>query len=166
MSEQAQLPANLPDTAPSAIPAGLPRFVASMGGLGFLRPAPGTWGSLLVLPVALAGPEASLALGVLLSVLGWWALGRLAEARQDPGWVVVDEGAGQSLALAALPAATGVAGVLLAFLLFRAFDIIKPGPVGWADRRKGATGVMLDDIIAGMMAAALLVLARWLGVTL
>lgn len=165
MSEHAELPANLPETAPSAIPAGIPRFIASMGGVGFLRPAPGTWGSVLVLPVALAGWEASLALGVLLSVLGWWALSRLPEARQDPGWVVVDEGAGQSIALAALPAA-GVTGVLLAFLLFRAFDILKPGPVGWADRRKGATGVMLDDIIAGALAAALLLAARAMGVTL
>jgi phosphatidylglycerophosphatase A len=165
MSERAELPANLPEAAPSAIPAGLPRFIASMGGVGFLRPAPGTWGSVLVLPVALAGWEASLALGVLLSVLGWWALGRLPEARQDPGWVVVDEGAGQSLALAALPVA-GVGGILLAFLLFRAFDILKPGPVGWADRRKGATGVMLDDIIAGALAAALLLAARAMGVTL
>jgi phosphatidylglycerophosphatase A len=165
MSERAELPANLPEAAPSAIPAGLPRFIASMGGVGFLRPAPGTWGSVLVLPVALAGWEASLALGVLLSVLGWWALGRLPEARQDPGWVVVDEGAGQSLALAALPVA-GIGGILLAFLLFRAFDILKPGPVGWADRRKGATGVMLDDIIAGALAAALLLAARAMGVTL
>lgn len=165
MSDHAELPANLPETASSAIPAGVPRFIASMGGVGFLRPAPGTWGSVLVLPVALAGWEASLALGVLLSALGWWALNRLPEARQDPGWVVVDEGAGQSIALAALPAA-GVTGVLLAFLLFRAFDILKPGPVGWADRRKGATGVMLDDIIAGALAAALLMAARAMGVTL
>ncbi|MBO1074307.1 phosphatidylglycerophosphatase A family protein [Roseomonas marmotae] len=166
MSEQAELPANLPESAPSAISATLPRFVASLGGVGFLRPAPGTWGSLLVLPVALAGPEASLSLALALSILGWWALTRLPEAQRDPGWVVVDEGAGQSLALAALPVATGIAGVLLAFLLFRAFDILKPGPVGWADRRKGPAGVMLDDIIAGALAAALLLAARWMGVTL
>lgn len=152
--------------ARAAIPAGLPRFVASMGGTGFLRPAPGTWGSLLVLPIAWAGPEACLGLAALLSAAGWWALARLPEAREDPSWVVVDEGAGQSIALAALPLAGGVAGVLLAFLLFRAFDILKPGPVGWADRQKGANGVMLDDIIAGALAAALLLAARWLGVTL
>src|SRR5690606_19295261 len=101
-----------------------------------------------------------------LAALGWWALLRLPEAKADPSWVVVDEGAGQSIALAALPVAGGIAGVMLAFLLFRIFDVMKPGPVGWADRRKGATGVMLDDIIAGGMAAALLLAARWLGVTL
>jgi phosphatidylglycerophosphatase A len=166
MSPRAELPAHLPERAPSSIRAGLPRFIASMGGIGFLRPAPGTWGSALVLPVAWAGPEACLALAVVLSALGWWALARLPEAKADPSWVVVDEGAGQSLALAALPVAGGVAGVLLAFLLFRAFDILKPGPVGWADRQKGANGVMLDDIIAGALAAALLLAARWLGVTL
>jgi phosphatidylglycerophosphatase A len=138
-----------------------------MGGIGFLRPAPGTWGSALVLPVAWAGPEACLLLAALLSALGWWALARLpAESKTDPGWVVIDEGAGQSIALAALPLAGGMAGVLLAFLLFRFFDIVKPGPVGWADRRHGANGVMLDDIIAGAMAAALLLAARWMGVNL
>jgi phosphatidylglycerophosphatase A len=169
MSERTVLPATLAATG-SGVAHGAARWIASMAGVGFLRPAPGTWGSLLVLPVAVAGPEACLMLGAVLSVLGWWALGRLPEARQDPGWVVVDEGAGQSFALAALPAATGfmpgIAGMALAFLLFRGFDILKPGPVGWADRRHGATGVMLDDIIAGAMAASLLLFARWLGVEL
>jgi phosphatidylglycerophosphatase A len=50
--------------------------------------------------------------------------------------------------------------VLLAFLLFRLFDIAKPGPVGWADRQHGARGVMLDDVIAGALAAVLVLLAR------
>jgi phosphatidylglycerophosphatase A len=166
LAPPAELPAHLPQRPAAAIPAGLPRFLASMGGVGFLRPAPGTWGSLVVLPLAWAGPWACLAAAVLFSLMGWWALARLPEAHQDPSWVVVDEGAGQSLALAALPAAGGVAGVLLAFLLFRAFDILKPGPVGWADRRKGATGVMLDDLIAGALAAGLLLMARFLGVVL
>ncbi|EHM01061.1 phosphatidylglycerophosphatase A [Acetobacteraceae bacterium AT-5844] len=165
MNQRAELPAHLPEREPSSIRAGLPRFIASMGGVGFFRPAPGTWGSALVLPMGWAGSEACLILAALLAALGWWALLRLPEARQDPSWVVVDEGAGQSLALAALPAG-GIVGVALAFLLFRAFDVLKPGPVGWADRRKGATGVMLDDIIAGTLAAALLLAARWMGVML
>ncbi len=163
MSPRTELPAHLPEHDPSSIPAGIPRFVASMGGVGFLRPAPGTWGSALVLPLGWAGSEACLLAAVLLSALGWWALNRMPEANQDPGWVVVDEGAGQAIALAALPAG-GLVGVAAAFLLFRAFDILKPGPVGWADRRKGATGVMLDDIIAGALAALLLLAARWMGV--
>jgi phosphatidylglycerophosphatase A len=58
--------------------------------------------------------------------------------------------------------------VLLAFLLFRAFDILKPGPVGWADRRKGAFGVMLDDVVAGALAAGVIGLLRtaWPGAPL
>ncbi|WP_159995377.1 phosphatidylglycerophosphatase A [Roseomonas sp. 18066] len=146
--------------APLAASPALPRLLASLGGIGFLRPAPGTWGSALVLPVVLGGPWACLGLALLLSLLGWWALTRLPAARADPGWVVIDEGAGQSLALAALPLGGGLAGVLLAFLLFRLFDITKPGPVGWADRRHGPTGVMLDDLIAGGMAAAVILALR------
>ncbi|WP_083747832.1 phosphatidylglycerophosphatase A [Teichococcus deserti] len=146
----------------AASPA-LPRLLASLGGVGFLRPAPGTWGSALVLPVVLGGPWACLGLALLLSLLGWWALARLPAARSDPGWVVIDEGAGQSLALAALPLGAGAPGLILAFLLFRLFDIIKPGPVGWADRRKGPTGVMLDDLFAGGLAAAVILALRFGG---
>jgi phosphatidylglycerophosphatase A len=69
--------------------------------------------------------------------------------------VVVDEAAGQSLALAA---ASGWLGVVLAFALFRLFDVAKPGPVGWADRQPGPLGVMGDDLIAGALAAAALLL--------
>ncbi len=142
--------------------------MATLGGIGRLRPAPGTWGSAAVLPAALLGPLPCLGLAGLLAVAGWWALRHGAEAVHDPGWVVVDEGAGQLLTLAALPAGAGWAGVLLAFALFRACDILKPGPVGWADRRPGALGVMLDDIIAGAMAGAPILLARglWPGVPL
>ena len=62
----------------------------------------------------------------------------VAEVEADPGWVVIDEGAGQLLTLAALPSEATGWGLVLAFLLFRAFDIDKIGPVGWADRRHGA----------------------------
>jgi phosphatidylglycerophosphatase A len=92
---------------------------------------------------------------VIFSLAGFWALRRLPEAEADPGWVVVDEAAGQSLALSA---ASGWLGVLLAFALFRLFDIAKPGPVGWADRQPGPFGVMADDLIAGALAAAVLLL--------
>lgn len=137
-------------------------LVATLGGIGRLRPAPGTWGSAVVLPAALLGPLACLALAMLLAVAGWWAARRLLgeDTKADPSWVVVDEGAGQLLALAALPAGVGAPGVLLAFLLFRLFDITKPGPVGWADRQPGAHGVMLDDILAGALAAVLILALR------
>jgi phosphatidylglycerophosphatase A len=137
-------------------------LVATMGGVGRLRPAPGTWGSAVVLPAVFLGPLACLLLGLLLAALGWWATRRMLgeDTAADPGWVVVDEGAGQLLALAALPAETGARGVILAFLLFRLFDITKPGPIGWADRQHGARGVMLDDVIAGALAALLLLALR------
>lgn len=136
------------------------RVVASLGGVGFLRPAPGTWGSAVVLPVVLAGPGWCLFGAVVLTLAGVWAVARLPEREADPGWVVVDEGAGQLLALAALAPGAGWLWVAAAFCLFRLFDVVKPGPVGWADRRKGAVGVMLDDVIAGALAAGVLGVAR------
>ena len=137
--------------------------IASLFGLGRLRPAPGTWGSAAALPLALAGPSACHAAALLLGLLGLWAVARCAEAREDPGWVVVDEAAGQALALAALPAGAPLWAVLAAFGLFRLFDIAKPGPVGWADRQEGAVGVMLDDLVAGALAGAVLLGARAAG---
>jgi phosphatidylglycerophosphatase A len=137
------------------------RAIASLGGIGFLRPAPGTWGSLAVMPLALLPSWAALIAAVIFTGLGYWALTRLPETAADPGWVVVDEAAGQSLALAA---ASGWIGVVLAFALFRLFDITKPGPVGWADRQKGPFGVMADDVIAGAMAAAVILLLAWMGI--
>lgn len=155
-----------PLTAPPLPAATLPRLVASLGGVGFIRTAPGTWGSALALPVLMLGPDGCLVFAALLALIGWWALERLPEADADPQWVVIDEGAGQSLALAALPLGVGAGGIILAFLLFRLFDITKPGPVGWADRRKGSTGVMLDDLIAGALAALLILGARLWGISL
>jgi phosphatidylglycerophosphatase A len=135
--------------------------VATLGGIGRLRPAPGTWGSALVLPAVLLGPVACLALALAVALAGWVAVrGVLAQGgEQDPGWIVVDEAAGMLLALAALPAGAGWLSVAAAFALFRAFDILKPWPVSWADGLHGAAGVMLDDVLAGAMAGALLLLA-------
>jgi phosphatidylglycerophosphatase A len=140
-----------------------PCAVAGLFGLGRLRPAPGTWGSAVVLPLALGGPWLCLAAALLLTALGLWAVASCEEAREDPGWVVVDEAAGQALALAALPAGAPLWGVLAAFALFRLFDIAKPGPVGWADRQEGASGVMLDDLVAGALAGAMLLAFRAAG---
>lgn len=141
------------------------KWVVSLGGVGFMRPAPGTWGSAVVLPVVFLGPAAAAGLSLLLLGMGLWALKRLPEADQDPGWVVIDEGAGQALALAALPG-FGWLGVALAFGLFRLFDIWKPGPVRWLDRQKTPSGVMGDDVMAGAMAGGVLLLLQALGVPL
>jgi phosphatidylglycerophosphatase A len=140
--------------------AALARRIASLGGLGELRPAPGTWASAAVLPLGLLPGWVALLACLLFTVAGFWALARLPEAGEDPSWVVVDEAAGQSLALAF---AGGWLGVLAAFALFRLFDIWKPGVVGWADRQPGARGVMLDDLFAGAMAAILLLVLGLVG---
>ena len=135
-------------------------LVATVGGVGRLRPAPGTWGSLVALPALLLGRDAILVLALLVGALGWVAVSEVLRDRpaEDPGWIVVDEVAGMLVALAALPPDAGWVGAAAAFALFRAFDIAKPWPVSWADGLHGATGVMLDDILAGAIAAALLLL--------
>ena len=138
------------------------RAVASLCGVGLCPLAPGTAGSL----VALGAGAGLLHLnfwallgGVLLAVIGGlWAI-RAEMAAGDAGWIVIDEVAGQWIALLGLAGLT-LPGVLAAFLLFRLFDIAKPGPVGWVDRRHDAVGVMGDDVVAGAMAALTLVAVR------
>lgn len=150
-------------------------FLASFGGTGFLPVAPGTWGSLAALPFAwlllvYGGWLGLLLATVIVTPLGIWASGRVAREKNmpDPGLIVIDEVAGQWLTL--LPvgfmmAAPGPVAILIGFLLFRLFDILKPWPASWADRRiKGGFGVMLDDLLAGLYAAALLAAAIHFGV--
>ena len=144
-------------------------LVATVGGVGHLRPAPGTWGSAAALPMAFLVMQAGAAaftLACLAAIaVGLWATAAVTAGRpdHDPSEVVIDEVAGQWVAL--LPVAWGAQaagapvlalwpGWIAAFALFRLFDIWKPGPVGWADRKATATGVVLDDVIAGAMAAA------------
>jgi phosphatidylglycerophosphatase A len=140
--------------------------IASLGGIGRLRPAPGTWASLAALLLGMAVlrvaglPALVLATGVV-TALGFWTCARLPQSGTDPSWVVIDEVAGQWLALL-FPAAgfwmRGVEGWLpwpawvAPFLLFRLFDIWKPWLAGRADRRGDAAGVMLDDLWAGLFA--------------
>jgi phosphatidylglycerophosphatase A len=128
------------------------RLVAAGFGVGYAPRAPGTFGSLLGLAVGLPLLHAGhlpLRFGcMLVAGLGTYAVSSLAEATQDPGWVVIDEVAGQMIVLLGLPH-VGLLGAVLAFGVFRAFDILKPGPVGWLDARHDAYGVMGDDIVAG-----------------
>ncbi len=144
-------------------------LIATFFYVGHMRPAPGTWGSLAALPAAwviymLLGPWGLLAGIVISYVLGAWATGIETKGKDnhDPSEIVIDEVCGQWIAL--LPLAFGAArqdvdilalwpGWIAAFALFRLFDITKWGPVGWADRMQGPTGVMLDDVIAGIFAA-------------
>lgn len=138
-------------------------LVATVFGIGRLKPAPGTWGSLAAAAAAFALAQSGyghwlLPLIVLVTLAGCWAAQRYADETgvADAGDVVIDEVAGQWIAL--LPAVLLAPGAPLAYLvgfgLFRLLDIWKPGPIGWADRRvKGGFGVMLDDLLAGAGAA-------------
>ncbi len=140
------------------------RVVASVLGVGYVPVAGGTIAS-LVATIAGSGllvlGRGWLAGGALAATAGGWAAVRRAvpDRSADPSWVVVDEIAGQWIALLAAPPRS-LSGAALAFLLFRLLDVSKLGPVGWADRQHGAFGVMADDVIAGTMAGALLAVVR------
>ena len=110
--------------------------------------------AVLAAALLMIGPPAVWLATALAVFAGAGALGVLG-AIGDPGWVVIDEIAGQWLALSVL-ARPAPLGLLAGFALFRLFDIAKPGPVGWFDRRAGALGVIGDDIAAGLLAAAVL----------
>ncbi|HXA23404.1 MAG TPA: phosphatidylglycerophosphatase A [Acetobacteraceae bacterium] len=141
------------------------RLIASGCGCGFVPIAPGTAGSAMALlsgALLMQLPPYALPVAVLIATLGgYWAV-RAANVDGDPGWVVIDEFAGQWLALFGLAHASLV-GLFAAFLIFRVLDIAKPGPIGWADRQHGAAGVMADDVIAGAITACILwaINARW-----
>jgi len=150
------------------------RSIAVFFGAGLLRPAPGTWGSAAALftgwGLHILGGPLLLAVGVFASFFGgWWATAISTHGQEDhdPSEIVIDEVAGQWIAL--LPVSIGAThsgagmlalwpGLVTAFIAFRLFDILKPGPVGWADKRNDALGVMLDDVIAGLMAAVAVLL--------
>ena len=141
--------------------ARLSRLVAAGFGLGWMSFASGTAASLAATLSGARVPRGRLAvLAVLATAGGWLAVRRAApEPDADPGWVVVDEVAGQWIALLGSPCGS-TPGAAAAFVLFRVLDIAKRGPVGWAERRGGAFGVMADDVVAGAIAAGLLAAAR------
>jgi phosphatidylglycerophosphatase A len=146
-------------------------LLATWFGIGYAPVAPGTWGSLAALPfawgiAAWAGSWALVPAAALLFAAGCVASTRvIAAGRQsDPQIIVIDEVVGQFLTLAVTP--PDPLGYALGFLLFRAADILKPWPASWADRSvKGGLGVMLDDVLAALYAAAVLwgILYLWRG---
>ena len=151
------------------------RFIATFGYVGMLPVAAGTWGSLAALPTGyllhrLGGfPLLALAAAAAYA-LGYWAskVETFEQDDLDPTHIVIDEVVGQWIALLPLSAGLWLAGAppalfpwpgwVAAFLLFRLFDIWKPWPVSWADHRQGPTGVMLDDVLAGLMAGVVVTL--------
>ena len=156
------------DAAESKLPLSHPAMlVATLGGIGLSPTAPGTLGSLAALPFAwiilrYGGSAWLLAAAAILFVLGGWAASRVSVGYgKDPRIVVVDEAVGQWLTLivAPLDPVDYVAG----FILFRVFDIWKPFPIGWVDQNiGGGFGTMIDDVLAAIYAALVLILGRYL----
>jgi len=147
--------------------------VATFFGAGWLRPAPGTWGSLAtVLLWWLLGshlPPAVRVPIILLLIAGVVAVGIPAATleergcgRKDPNHVVIDEVAGQLVALIACPLVWQA--LLAGFILFRGFDIVKPPPVRSLERLPEGTGIVVDDLGAGLYALIALQLLLHFGV--
>jgi phosphatidylglycerophosphatase A len=146
--------------------------IATGAGAGFAPIAPGTVGAIegviiFLIFNAIANNLTSLspfwsilllgAVNVAIFILGVWASSRACEicSLEDPGQVVIDEVSGQLIALSPLIAAPSVAGIILAFALFRLFDIFKPYPIRKLERLDAGLGVMADDALAGIYAAVL-----------
>lgn len=162
-------------------------------GVGYIPIAPGTFGSLVGIGVfvllrsmflsllwSIAGRNnlnllhisyslAALELmaAVLVAMAGMWAASRVEKMHgaKDPGKVVIDEVAGQMIALVAVPLMVGTWWTIIAaFLLFRFFDIVKPYPARSLESLHGGLGIMADDVVAGAYAAiavALMVSVMW-----
>lgn len=137
-------------------------WLAVFFGAGLLRPAPGTWGSLAALGagywIIAAGAGLAVFAGAILIVtlLGTIAINAIEKTTgiHDAPEIVIDEVAGMWIAMLPvylLPANPWL--FVAAFVLFRIFDIIKPWPIGWLDKKvSGGFGVMVDDIVAGVFA--------------
>ena len=161
--------------APETEPAGAPEeserpqrttwawLLATFFGAGFLRPGPGTWTSALTVLLwgfaAHWAPEearwfAAAAVGAVVIAIGIPVSGVVEReyGKTDPGFVTIDEVAGQMFALIAVPLRWQY--LLASFILFRAFDIFKPFPVRRLERLHGGAGIMLDDVGAGLYALA------------
>ena len=155
-------------TSPKSLPFFPPAsLIATVFGTGLVPVASGTAGSAVAVPAAAliywaSGPLSLFLATIVVFAVGWWASAVYVErtGTSDPGAIVIDEVAGQWLVLAVAP--LNVWYFLLGFALFRVFDIVKPWPVSWADRKiKGGLGVMLDDILAGVYGGAILLVVAW-----
>ena len=145
-------------------------------GVGLLPLAPGTWGSVVGVGIYLLlryfalnlgqFPFLALQLVVILAIIfaGIWAATQTERlsGRKDPGKVVVDEVAGQMISLLPLvlvPASAWSTWVIVSFTLFRFFDIVKPYPAKRMERLHGGLGIMCDDLVAGIYAAVIILMA-------
>lgn len=132
-------------------------FLALGFGSGLVPVMPGTFGSLAAIPLLLLCAQVStlsfIAVTLMASVIGIYLCGKTADDMQvhDHGSIVWDEIAGMFVTFLFLPVTAST--LVIGFLLFRVFDILKPWPIGIIDKRlHGGTGIMLDDLLAGAMA--------------
>ena len=128
--------------------------------VGYLPVAPGTWGSLLAAILLYLFPFFHSPIVIFFLLAGGVATAQVARGDQaDPGYVVIDEFAGMVITMAGH--AVTFRNLFIGFILFRAFDILKPYPVRKLERLPGAYGIIADDVLAGILAsAALFVIGR------
>ena len=149
-------------TAPTVLDR-LALLIATAFGAGYSPVAPGTAGSAVTVLVLWLVPFSRVGLVlffVAVVVIGTWAA-HVAErclGGKDPGAIVIDEVAGMTLSVIAFPLTPAV--LLAGFVLFRVFDIVKPPPARQSQRFSGGLGVMIDDVIAGLYALAILGASR------
>ena len=147
-------------------------FLALGFGSGLLKPAPGTWGTVAGIPLLILFAQlfdfASLSY-LLVCVIGFligiYICGKTARdvGVHDHSSIVWDEVIGLFIAMLWLP--LSVKTLLLAFILFRFFDILKPWPISYLDKHvHGGFGIMIDDVLAGLMACAVIHLLLFVGV--
>jgi len=165
---------------PPAVAGAVPRprarmwatLVATFFGAGRLKPGPGTWGSVATVIVwalissqipAEARAWATITAAALVTLIGIPAATQVARASglKDPQFVVIDEVAGQLVALIAVPLAWKT--FLVGLILFRAFDILKPPPIRRLERLPEGTGIVVDDLGAGLYALAVMHLLLYFG---
>jgi len=138
-------------------------LIATVFGVGYAPIAPGTVGSIVTVVFLGFFPFSRAALVVflvLVVVIGTWAAHRAERVigGKDPGAIVIDEVAGMTLSVIAFPLTPEVLAAGLA--LFRVVDVVKPPPARESQRIKGGVGVMIDDLIAGLYALAIIAISR------
>lgn len=153
-------------SSPSSAPKSrLSWLIATFFGIGHLQPGSGTWAAAVTIAIWWAVSmwlpstwliAASIAVSALVTVVGIPPSTVVARESgiKDPGFVVIDEVAGQMIALIAVP--VNWKYMLAGFILFRSFDIVKPFPLRRLEALPGGTGIIMDDVGAGLYALALL----------
>lgn len=143
--------------------ARLAAWIATWFGCGYAPKGPGTAGALGAIACALLAPSYLWWMIAVLFVPSIWAANAYAEARggKDPQEVVVDEVIGQWIALAGATHLSSATPWILAFALFRLFDIFKPPPVRQLEKLPGGIGIVMDDVMAGIYGAVVMRVLGW-----